>query len=188
MNLLRIHQTWAKIGLNSQMAQLKLQIKEPFLELKTTHLKVKLEREPARVECDATKCWEERGFKTIATFGRGNAHKGREACAQHIREVVTEGDMMAAIESNSIEDCIAYYASLAWDTPEFNIALVPKSRVDIKVIPGELKIDWELGKVRGNLRWGKVSGNYIKPELQIYLREKASIKIEYVGSRIDTYR
>ncbi|MFY9174746.1 MAG: DUF6470 family protein [Peptococcia bacterium] len=186
--LLRIQQSWAQIGLNSRLAQVKLKIKEPRLEVKSNQLKVQIDQEGARVECDATQCRDEVGYKTVSRLRQDNRDKAWRTSMDYIANTAANGDMLARIEENSIGDCMAHIAAQAWDDKEFVFNRVPQSPVDITVIPGRLNISWQLGEVKARLDKGTVANNSTLPELKVYLRQKADIKIEYVGSTVDAYR
>lgn len=186
--MLSIRQSWAKIGLNSRLAQVKLKIKEPELALKSTHLKVQIKQEMARVECDATQCRVEAGYKTNTIFARDNRQLAWKTSNEYIANTAADGDMLASVEKYNIGDCMVHHAAQSWNDKEFVFTRIPQSPVDITVIPPSLETNWQLGEVKGDLDLGTIDNHFTPSELRVYLRQKASIDIKYLGSKVDAYR
>jgi len=185
---LKIDQTWAQIGLKTTLPQFKLQIREPQLKVNQELPQVQLRQQPAQVNCDASQCRADMGLYTPLEAGRLLARKGMQESTAYIGQVARNGDMMAKIEKYDISDVMAYLGAQAFEEPEFNVALVPKSRVDIEVTPGAGDRKLKRGRVRLEPRLGDVSFHLNRGKVDIYLRQKPSIRIQYIGERIDTYR
>lgn len=168
--------TWARLGTKTHPAQVELHIRQPVMKMKNVLPQVRIEQEPARIKCDATRCWEEIGYKRALTFTQDNAQRGREAAFGYIAQVAYEGDMMGAPEKYTLSDCLGYYAAREWGTPDFNVACVPRSRVDIDVQAAELKMDWQMGKVALQVQPGEVRVKAASSPLATYLRQSPTAR------------
>lgn len=186
--MLRIRQDWAKIGLNSESARLRLQSRLPKMELKSSQLKVQIDQEAAQVECDASQCRAEAGYLTSSTFSKENAQRGRRDSLEYIGQTAQHGDMLTQVEDYSNGDCNVAYAGQAWEDKEFVFARIPQSPVDIQVTPSSIEFNWQLGEVKSNLQRGTIKNSSTLPGLSVYLRQRARIDIDYVGSKVDAYR
>lgn len=186
---LKIDQTWAKIGIDSSFSTVKLAKKEPFLHLEQTFLKVKLEQDYPKTKLDSSRCWEEVGYKNPLDFSREYAQKGREACLKYTGKVAERGDMMGAINKYNISQCNVRYAREAWHSLDYNVARIPRSLVDVEVIPANLDINWQMGKSKVDLERGKIQIDDVKGAIDIYLRQKGHIQIQFQEEKkVDMYQ
>ena len=183
---LRIDQTWAKVGVRSQFAQLKLKINAPQLNTSTTMPRLSIDQAMSRIECDASRCRAESGLKSNREFTQENAQKGYENCLRYTGEKAHEGDMMARFDRYSNSAIMAYLGKKGYKEHTFNVAAMPRSPVEIRVIPGHLRTDWLMGDIKGSLRYGDVANHSTKPELQIYERQEGSITIDYQADGLNT--
>ena len=182
---LKIEQTWAQIGLKSSLPQLKLQIQEPQLEIKETLPEVQIEQQAVRIQCDATQCREEIGLRTPLAYSRYIAQKGWQESLAFIAQKARTGDLMARIDKHNISAVMAHLGSQAFDNRQFNIARIPSSPVKVEVTPPELQINWQMGDLQIQPRNGDVTANLVRGEVNVFLRQEASINIQYLGEKVD---
>jgi len=95
---------------------------------------------------------------------------------------------MARLDKNDISAVMAQLGSQAFEQHQFNIDRIPKSPVEVKVIPAELDINWQLGQIQVQPRFGDVTNDLVRGEVNAFLRQKASIAIKYLGENVDAYR
>jgi len=182
---LKIDQTWAQIGLKSSLPQLKLQIREPQLKIKETMVEVQIKQQDASVQCDSTECRAEMGLRTPLAFSRYLAQKGWQDSLAYIGQEARTGDMMARIDKHNISSVMSYLGSEPFANQQFNFARIPKSPVTVEVIPGELQMNWQMGDLQVQPRYGDVTTNLVRGDVNIFLRQQASIDIEFVGQKVD---
>ncbi|WZL73737.1 DUF6470 family protein [Clostridiaceae bacterium 35-E11] len=183
---LRITATPALINIKTTPG--KLQIKQPQADINSQIQppKVQIHSEQAKVAIDQSQCFAESGLKSVFQLGKEWAAQGIQQAFQGIGRIAAQGDELAAIETggNPISKQALENAFLMYEK-NFNIGLMPKSRpkieftggtVDIKVIPGE---------IRQNVKINKPQIQYTRGNVEVYLKQKNSIKIEYVGRRLN---
>lgn len=185
---LKIAQTWAQIGLRSSLPQLKLQIREPQLEIKESLPEVQIDQQDAKVQLDATQCREEIGLRTPLAYSRYIAQKGWQDSLAYIGQKAQSGDMMARIDKYDISSVMASLGSQLFEQQEFNFTRLPKSPVKVEVIPAELQMNWQMGDLQVQPRYGDVITSPVRGEVNVFLRQQASIDIQYMGANVDAYR
>lgn len=176
----------ARIGLRIQEPGFRLNSRAPQLKLRQVLPKAAMKIEDPRLVLDASRCREEIGLKKPLSFAREMARKGYEACFSYTGQVASDGDILGQPEKYDLKTIMAGYGKRAFEELAFNFTRIPRSPVDIKVVPGEVKIDWQLGRVRGDLHRGEVKLAAVSGKVEAYLRQKASVKIEYVPE-VDMY-
>ncbi|MBO8159041.1 DUF6470 family protein [Thermosyntropha sp.] len=180
---LRIEQQFVQIGLN---------IKEPFLPLKTTLPKINLEiKEPKlnmhishpKVYIDQRRCFADVERRSLPDFISYYAQLGREQVLRAIGDIAEEGDSLAAIEKGvTIEEL----AEKGFGEPaDFNVTAVPKQPPEITWDVRPVEIEFIPGQVDLELVRGKVE-NYFEPgKVEVYIAQQNYIKIDWVGDKID---
>lgn len=187
MGYLKIDQTQALVGLKNNQPRVKLNIRPPILELQTSLPQFSIKQEGAKVYCDSSQARYEMGYKNPGDFSRDNAQKAKGDCLDYIAQVSRLGDMMASPAKYDNSDCIRAYARMGQDTLDYNVARLPRSLVDIRVTPPQLEMDLQMGDTRGNLQRGQVQVDSRQGKVDVYLRQKASLMIEYIDAKVDRY-
>ncbi|SHH69849.1 hypothetical protein SAMN02745135_01724 [Caloranaerobacter azorensis DSM 13643] len=149
----------------------------------TTMPKVRIEFEKPKVIIDQYQCFAEAGLKNYLDLTKEAARFGYQKVLEGIARIAEDGDRMAQIE-NGMPPAIPELAEKnAWEELDYNIDFIPKSRPKIDV-EGRLKIDWELGKVNIDYKVNKPIINFQRGKVEIYLKQKPSIKIRYIDVKI----
>lgn len=157
---------------------LKLDIKEPKVEMTSTKLRVKI---------DQSECFNESGLKNNRALLDEMVSRSQQAVSEGIAHRVDEGNQMMAIESG--QDAIAENADYnAWERfyHEFGLVTMPRSRPSFTVEEGDVDYQYQKGEV--NILNGpfKIDGGTYTPwKLEFYLKQKNSITITPVGDEVD---
>ncbi|MDK2811582.1 MAG: hypothetical protein PWR27_2291 [Petroclostridium sp.] len=183
--MLRISQTFAQIGIQTQNAQLILQSARPTLSIQQKHAELRIQSELPRVHIDQYQCFAEAGLKNNMDLLREAAQIGKQQAMQYIAKTAADGDRLAAIENggNPIVDIVERDA---YSEKEFNIGVIPKSRPKIEVT-GSLWINAHSGSVQTDYEPGQLDIHATRPEIKIYLRQVPSVQIQYVGENVDIH-
>ncbi|MFT9494655.1 DUF6470 family protein [Anaerosolibacter sp.] len=183
---LRISTTPALIGINRIPGKLDIQQPMVEMELNIEHPRVEIDTEPARVQIDQSQCFAEAGLKNFLDLTTDNAAYARQKSLEGIERVVRQGNELAAIhiEGNPIADQ-AEENSVFWNNREFNFDLIPKSRPKIDSIGGTVDVKLIEGKIDPQVKAQKPIINFTPGNVEIYLRQKNSIQIEYIGNKLD---
>ena len=180
---LRIDQQYAKIGLD---------IKEPFLNLKTTlpavelaikEPQLKMESKRPVIHIDQTKCFADAGRRKPLDFAWYCADLARSDVAAAVDRIVSDGNYLAGIENgNSIPELAA--ASMD-ESIDFNVTFIPKQRPDIWFDLYPVNIDLDRGTVDLQLHRGEFDSNLQRGQVNAYLRQKNYININWEESRLN---
>lgn len=182
--MLRISQTYAKIGIRTQNAQLNIRTVQPQVKISQEHAKVQIESELPRVHIDQYQCFAEAGLKNNMDLMRETTQLAYRHVMAYISQTAADGDRLAAVEKGGTP--IADIAERnAYPEKEFIFDMIPKSRPKIEVT-GDLKINSTPGSVTFDARRGQVDIQATRPEIEIYLRQKPSVRFQYIGRNVDT--
>lgn len=189
---IEIRQTYAKIGINTTPGRLEIKTRNARLELTQKHPGVNIISEPSRLEIDQSECFASMGLKSVTDFAAEAANLGRRQVMDYISKTSSDGRRLAAIHlgGNPAADIAKRDAS---PVRKFGLGFIPKARPRISVREGTLRIEPETNEkgmikgVEGEYIPGDVEISYIRGSVEIYLRQKASIRISYRGENIDTY-
>ncbi len=181
---LEIHQQYPIIGANIRAPLLKLHNEKPDLEISTNSSKLEIESTPPDLYIDQSVCYTSGLHMNIDEFARYFAGKGRQACLEGTARRAREGERMVHIENPGAFKEIIASRQKAWsDYPYLEMNPAPGPEIEFTVhplqinyIPTELSIDVAPGYVENNFQPGDV---------EIYLRQKNKIEIEYTGSNVD---
>ncbi|EOC99390.1 hypothetical protein L21TH_2571 [Caldisalinibacter kiritimatiensis] len=148
--------------------------------IRTTKPKANIKSEKPKVIIDQYQCFAEAGLKNFLDLTKEAAQLGRQKALEAITRIVQDGNRMAMIQKNMPPAIPELAEKNAWDDNlDYNIGLIPKSRPKIEV-KGDLKIDWVLGKVDINYKVNKPKINYNPAKVEIYIKQKGSIDVQYV--------
>lgn len=185
MNLLRIEQTYAKIGVENYKGQLDIKSQLSRLQLQRSDAKIEIEKQAPRVLIDQHPCFASAGLKNNTELNEEAAQRAKQQAMEYIGRRAADGDALANIKNKG--NPIAEIARRdSYQVHEFDIDLIPKERPRIEV-EGYIKFSAQMGEVKGNVEEGFADINFSNPKLSFYLREKPSLNIQYVGRNIDTY-
>jgi len=190
---LKITQTYAKIGIETNPARYEMQTKRAKLELKQNHAQMRIETKKPKVLIDQYKAFASAGLKNILDLTRSEVQKAKQRALEYIAKVAEDGDRLAAIEKGG--NPIAEMAARdLYTVHEFNYDAIPKERPEITVIEGDINIELEKNPdgsnnfVETNYIPADVNVKFTPAQVRIFLEQYASIKIDYISeSKIDTY-
>lgn len=183
---LKITTTPAQIGIKTTPARLEIQQPKADVALNIEHPRVEIDSEPIQVQIDQYQCFAEAGLKNFLDLTKEGAQIAKNKAMQGIERIVSQGNALAAIHQggNPIADQ-AEENAFHLDDAEFNFDLIPKSRPKIDFIGGEVDIKVIEGKVNPKVKVNKPIVDYTRGKVEIYLKQKNSINIEYVGKKFN---
>ena len=183
MNVLRIEQTYARIGVETQRSEIQIQSKLPKLQMQQINAKIEIDKQEPRVIIDQRACFSSAGLKSVSELIDQAAQEGMQQAFAYAGKKASEGDMLANIRNKG--NAIAEIArSNSVTVHEFNIDNIPKERPRIEV-EGYINISAVKGEINSQVEEGSVNITASEPKVNLYLREKPSISIQYVGSNFD---
>lgn len=184
--MLKISTTPALIGINRTPGKLEIQQPGPDVNMNTQHPKVEIDSELPKVQIDQYQSFADAGLKNFLDLTREAAQLGKQAAMRGIERRVRQGNELAdiqngfgAIPRQAQENAFELF------NKEFNIGTVPKSRPKIDLIEGKVNIQVHEGKVNMDVKVNRPTIDYTRGKVDIYLRQKNSIEIQYIGSKFD---
>lgn len=186
ISMLKISTTPALIGINTSAAKTEIQQPKPDVSMHTEHPKLEIKNELPKVLIDQYECFAEAGLKNFIDLTRETAQLSKKAAMQGIERRVNQGNQMRDIHKkiNPIAQQAVYNAFEQFKK-EFSLGTVPKSRPKIELKEGKPQIKVREGRVDFDVKVNRPIINYSSGNVEIYLRQKNSIDIEYVGKEID---
>ncbi|MBM7561322.1 DUF6470 family protein [Fusibacter tunisiensis] len=185
---IKIESQSAQIGWDTKKAQLNqsgnnqqsldIQTRKPKLEIRTTR---------PQMNIDQSQPFAEAGLKNIQAFMSDSVSYAKQVVSQGIDRIVSQGNEMKDIHTgvDPIPDQAIYNAYDLFEKT-FNFALVPSSRPEINVTPGEVTTTLNPGEVINNTMPRRVQMDYTPWQISYYMKQYASIRFSFEPSKFET--
>lgn len=183
---IRLHQTYAQIGLQITQPVQEIQQEPADLSIKQHPAEMVIERTPSQLEIDQDEAWDQLGFKSLPELSEEMANYAKQSGLEAIAEIAAEGDQLAAIETKT--DAIAAISAEKGNPPpdDFNITFIPSyGSVKIHYTPTEVYIHWKQGGAEIEAKPNKPIHHYQPGKTAVYLRQKPSLEIDFVGINVN---
>lgn len=182
--MLRISKTDALLGIKTTPAKVSISQPKADIEMHQEYAKLRISKEPLQIRIDQSQCFSEAGLKNNTAFAEDIAMRAQQAILEGIGRTVSEGNTMADIENRA--NAIAEIAAgNSIQVSDFNIDFIPKSRPIIDFIGGKLDIQVDEGFVELKSKPNRPVIDVEVGGVEIYLRQKPELKIEYIGNKLD---
>ncbi|MBS4195505.1 DUF6470 family protein [Lederbergia citri] len=178
---IRMESQFAKIGMETVSARQSIQQPNADLHIEQPQADMKMRTIPGRLTIDQSQAWEDMDIKSIFQRVRENAQRGRQKLLEGIARVAREGNEMLDIHSG--RDVLVEQAKRKANPPpvDTNINWVPSPfSVIIHYEPGKTDIQFQTRKPVIDARIRKPIISYVPGDVNIYLRQQNSLKIDFV--------
>lgn len=180
---LRIEQQFARIGLNIKKPFLPLKTTQPSIELTIKKPELKLHSPLPKVYIDQRRCFADMEKRTLDDFLRYYAQLGREQALKAIGDIAEEGDLLASIEKGVTIEEISDKGF--GEVADYNVTAIPKQPPDITWDVRPVEAELIRGEVDLQLNRGRVENLFEPGKVTVYIEQQNYIKIEWVGERLD---
>jgi hypothetical protein len=180
---LRMESQMARIGIESRAACLELRTIPARLEMETIPAQLNLHSPRPQLHIDQSRCRASQGYKNNDFFIQDTVSFSRGQAAAGIGRRAYEGDYMAEIEKgNRLEDlALDAPASEAGSSAAGTPTEPPEMYFD--VLP--LEANYQPGDVEINFTPARVEPTYLPGQVDIYVRQKNYLNIDWVGQNYD---
>lgn len=181
---LSISITPVRLGIDIRPAVMDIHHSLPTAQIKTTDGRLEMDMQQPRVYIDRYEYLKELGLKNYKDLTKDTAQASYRAVMEYIGEIARQGDRMAAIElgGNPI-------AEIAADTEGFTSSGRKGRPISFPNInystSGGVHLDYQEGSFEYNVHLRPVTLDVIPQKVDLYLKQKPGIKIEYKGMNID---
>lgn len=185
---LELHNTFAQLGVQKKNAS--IEIKQPKAELNYNQPQPSMEihKSASKLEIDQTEAFADANLKHPFRNIKEWTERAKQKILQSLAEKANEGDRLMKIEDRS-ESVIPEIAKQKSETPpkQFNIGFMPSSTDKVKFTyqPSEIKIKMNTEPIKFNVKTHGPIIKYHPGDFNIYLKQKASLKIQAVGATLD---
>ena len=185
-----INQTYAKIGIDRAPSRLDIQTENARLGLHQLQAKINIHTELPKVQIDQYEAFASAGLKNNIDLTDEAAQKGQQQALEYIGKMAGDGNRLAAVEKggNPIKEIAIRDA---YPVHEFGLTFIPKTGPKISA-SGSIEFNLENSEagvnnwVEADFTPGNVSLDFTPSQISVYLREYASININYqAGDKID---
>ncbi|CAH2712903.1 putative protein YviE [Neobacillus rhizosphaerae] len=183
---IRMHQTYAQIGLRTVEPVQEIQQIPADLSIKQYPSQMNIVRNPSQLEIDQEQAWNELNCKKISVLSADMAEFSKQEGLEAIAQISQEGDQLARIEQKN--DAIVSIATEKGnpEPADFNIAFIPSyGSVKIHYTPTELFISWKQGGAEIEFTPHKPILNYTPGKTKVYLRQMQDLQIDFVGLNVN---
>ncbi|MBU8881183.1 hypothetical protein BGM26_19860 [Bacillus sp. FJAT-29790] len=184
---LQITNTNALIGIQQHRAT--IEIKQPMAEIKMKQPQpvVEIDQSKSELEIDQTEAFADANLKHPFRVVNEWAAKAKQKVLQNISKKVSEGNRLMSIEHQQ-KSVIPQIAKEKSEPPpkEISIDYLPKpGNVKFHYQPSEIKIKVPTKNLDLEVQTHHPIIKFNPGDLQIYLRQKASIHIQAIGAALD---
>lgn len=184
MSSLRITKTDGLIGIKTTPAKMNISQSKIELEINQKQSKVIINKEPMQIKIDQSQCFNEAGLKNNSALSEDMVQRATQNFLQGLNRTVSEGNTLAAIENN-VNALAEIAANNFIQVADWNIDFIPKSRPKIEFVGGNMDISVDEGYVEINARTSKPIIDVEIGGVEIYLRQKPELNIEFIGDNLD---
>lgn len=182
---LRISQQAGLIGLNIEKPGVRLSITAPRLNVSAQVSEMRINSPQAEMEIDMSQSWADLGARKPDDYARDFTSQAQQKGMEGIARRAAEGNSQAAIEKGgNVIDLIRSRFKAAAECP-YTIAYIPEHPPVITISPGEMQLETSAGGVSCSPQLGRVENNAIWAKVDVYLQQKPTIEIEWLGSYFD---
>lgn len=185
---LELHNTFAQLGIQQKNASIKIRQPKAELNYNQPQPSMEIHKSPSKLEIDQTEAFADANLKHPFRNIKEWTERAKQKILQSLAEKANEGDRLMKIEGRS-ESVIPEIAKQKSETPpkQFNIGFMPSSTDKVKFTyqPSEIKIIMNTKPITFNVKTNGPMINYHPGDFNIYLKQKASLKIQAVGATLD---
>lgn len=186
MPQIRLEQTYARIGMDIIKPQQRISQPQAELNLHQEPAVLDIERTPSHLDIDQSQAWNDLNIKDMYTMTRDIADYAHQQVLEGIARRAREGDRLAAIEKggNPIADIAQENANPG--PLDFNVGVLPSyGAVKIQFTPTQLQMNWKRGGVTIDPLIKQPTHEYIPGKVEVYLKQKESLKIDFTDPEVD---
>ncbi len=187
---LHIEQTYGRIGLRRTDSVLDISSRSTGTEIRQHFARVKIASERPQIQIDQYEAFADAGLKNSLDLARTEAYHAYSQVMKYIGKVAQDGDRLAAIEEGGEPACEIALRD-AYPEKHFELDFIPKSRPEITVKGGSLKIEDDsnpAGTYNGvSIAPGKkqLDISYRPAEISVYMERYAAVRFEYRNNDVD---
>jgi len=180
---LRINRQPALIGLNITQAKVQLQTTPGRVEIETIPAQLDIQSPRPQLHIDQSQCFADKGFKSPERVTADQVSKAQADYMSGLDRIASEGDQLSKIKATSIADIAGSHSGQQYD---FNVQCVPKQPPIINCEVYPVQFNNQAAKVNVNYIPANVELNYQPSQVETFLRQKATLEINWVGNNIDS--
>lgn len=186
MPQIRLAQTYAKIEIDRIKPQQRISQSPAELNLHQEPAVLEIEQTPSRLEIDQTQARYDVNLKDTHTMTRDFAHEAKQKVLEGVARRVSEGNRLAAIERGGSP--IADIAREKATPPplDYKVGMVPShGAVKINFTSAHLQLNWKIGGVTVDPQIHKPTHEYTPGKVEVYLKQKESLTIDFTTHEVD---
>jgi hypothetical protein len=183
MPIVQLRQTYAKLGIDSDLGKYDIRQPRPGFEIETKMAKLDTTYRKGDQEIDQSQAWEALGKGSVFQFTDKVASESKQLALQGIAKRVEYGNRLAAIHrgGNPIAD---HAVEGVFEDFKFNYeGPFTTHNLNISYTPNKPESSYEPGYVKTNVQVNHPEINYTPGKLDIYLAQRNSI--EMIPPQID---
>jgi hypothetical protein len=189
MPQIRLKQTYAQIGLDTTKSKQEIRQPHAELNLRQEAAKLTIDRTPSRLEIDQTQAWNDQNLKDPFTLSRDWADEAKQLVLEGIARRAEEGTQLSRIEQGGNPIAAIARGNTSPPPADFNFGVMPQyGSVKIQFHPSMLNIQWELGGKTMDPVIHQPVHEYTPSKVEVYVKQKESLSIDFVGLSIDQYK
>ncbi|RLQ96790.1 DUF6470 family protein [Falsibacillus albus] len=179
---IRMQSQSAKISIQSTPSAQTIEQPKADMEIHQENAKLTMRTTPSQLTIDQSQAWADMNLKSVLRYISDEAQNGSQACLENIAQTSQEGDELMRIENG--RGALIAQAERNSEPPQYdyNIGFIPSNfSVKVHFQPGQVNIDAQSQNVDINTQIHKPFINYRPGNVEIGLRQKANLQVDFVN-------
>jgi len=183
MYLVRIHQQYAQIGMNTKIPAISLHSTLPQVVLQTQPAQLQMSSPRPRIHIDQRQCFADANSRTPAVLKDYLVSLAKSATLEAIAQISEEGDALADFKNTTVA---SLSVSNSVHTHEFNAQAIPQQPPEISFDSYPVEIDYQPATIDLQLQRGLVDAQLDWGKVDIYMLQKNYVQFDYVGKIVSS--
>lgn len=179
----RIQSVQPRIGIQNTSGRLELRADHSRISMQSQPPQLQIESSRAELHIDQSQCFADKGLKGLSSFLADCVSRGKQAAQECAARYTSEGYELAAIEKGGrIENVVGRTMD---EDFSFQMDTVPKQPPEINWDVTPPRISFRPQEYQTSASFPSLDINYQSGRVQIYMEQKGSVQIDFVGGIFD---
>lgn len=179
---------FAQIGIQQHKPNIEVKQQLADLEIRQSQPEMDIKKSKGKLIIDQSEAFADADLKSPLRRTKEQADKAKQVVLQDIAKEISEGNRLMKIESHDNNTIPKIAKEQSEPPPKYaNIKFIPETpeKVKIDYIPSEIDITFRFNKTIVKAQPKSPSITYHPWDINIYLKQKPSIHLTFVGTKID---
>jgi hypothetical protein len=174
-----------QLGLSTKSNSFNLRQESPEVKLNIKQPAVKLDVSQPVIRIDQRVQFAQLGYRHPVVMTRYYGQQGQQTVSQGTKRRVQEGRLLADIQRPISVAELAASREQVSGKKQLTIKALPKTPPQIDFLIRPVVVNLAEGEVEGRFKYGRVLADNRMGQVDVYLRQKPDVQVQFAGSAVD---